>query len=393
MFMHGRKPKVQQQPAHQPPEVQQQALTATDKEALQRSINRLRDAHSTMDPFGFLTSEGTQLLCTSPSEVYDRLTTFLSNISIVAGLTLSSIAGVALDPIDVDEVAGETRWLADAFNVVAAITVVVQLMVVLFSTYTLYIVSASVHTTTAAYRATLHMTRWLGFLQFCSYLPALGVLVLIVLAAQLRCGALAARVVLVATPLLWLCFTACFDVMVTYATPYSAWRWAGLGAFGLTWLSRRTRADARAQGALLLEQARDGVLGGLDGDDDCRIDDAAEVAAAEGELASWLEGALARWRTASGLRDTRCWRADLYTNTNTNARPGALSLKPTAGNWLAQRLFAAGLTRARMVEAVSHPGGFQSLCDLLATGSVGMRPGDALALASAAMGDAGKRDS
>ena len=129
-------PEVQQQTARQSPEAQQQApaLTATDKEALQRSINRLRNAHSTMDPLGFLTSEGTQLLCTSPSEVYNRLTTFLSNISIVAGLTLSSIAGMALEPIDVDEVAGEKRWLADAFNVVAALSVAIQLMVVFFST-------------------------------------------------------------------------------------------------------------------------------------------------------------------------------------------------------------------------------------------------------------------
>ena len=335
--------------------MQQQApaLSVADKEALQRSINRLRSAHSTMDPFGFLTSEGTQLLCTSPSEVYDRLTTFLSNISIVSGLTLSSIAGVALEPIDVDDVAGEKRWLADAFNVIAAVTVVIQLMVVLYSTYTLYIVSASVHTTTAAYRATLHMTRWLGFLQFCSYVPAMGVLILIVLAAQLRCDALPALVVLVATPVLWFGFTVCFDVMVSYATPFSAWRWAGLGAFGVTWLSKRAHTDARVQGELLLEQAKEGVLGGLDEDDDCRIDDAADVAAAEAELASWLQG--------------------------------ALSLKPTAGRQLAQRLFAAGLTRARMVEAVAHPGGFQSLCDLLATGNVGMRPGDALALASAAM--------
>ena len=353
----------QQQPARESPEVQQQApaLTATDKEGLQRSINRLLNAHNTMDPFGFLTSEGTQMLCTAPSEVYDRLTTFLSNISIVAGLTLSSIAGVAIQPIDVDGVAAENRWLADTFNVVAAITVVIQLMVVLYATYSLYIVSASVHTATAAYRATLHMTRWLGFLPFCSYLPALGVLVLIVLAAQLRSGALAAWIVLVPTPVLWLGFTACFDVMVTYATPFSAWRWAGLGAFGLTWLSRRTRTAARVQGELLLEQAKKGVLGGLDEDDDSHIDDAAETAAAEAELASWVEE--------------------------------ALSLKPKAGSQVAQRLFAAGLTHARMVAAVAHPGGFQSLCDLLASGTVGIRPGDALALASAAMSDAGKRSS
>jgi hypothetical protein len=358
MFMRVRRTsKVQQQPALHSPEVQHApALTATDKEALQRSMHRLRNAHSTMDPLGFLTSEGTQLLCTAPSEMYNRLTTFLSNISIVAGLTLSAIASVALEPIDIEDVPGEQRVLADAFNVTAAVTVVIQLMVVLYATYTLYIVSASVHTPTAAYRATLHMTRWLGFLQFCSYLPALGALVLIVLAAQLRCGTLAARVVLVATPALWLGFTVCFDVMVSYATPYSAWHWSGLGAFGLTWLSRRTRTDARVQSEILFEQAMQGVLGE---DDDGRADDVA-AAEAEEELASWLER--------------------------------ALSLKPTMGRQLARRLFATGLTHARMVDAAAHAGGFQTLCDLLATATVGLRPGDALALASAAMRDADKRD-
>ena len=148
-----------------------------------------------------------------------------------------------------------------------------------------------------------------------------------------------------------------------------------MGAGGVTWLSKRTRADARVQGELLLEQAKEGVLSGLHEDDNRRIDNTtevaaadvevaevqvAEVAAAEAELASWLEG--------------------------------AIPLKAPAGSQLAQRLFAAGLTQARMVEAAAHPGGFQSLCDLLTMGNVGMRPGDALALASAAMSDAGRRE-
>lgn len=361
MKLHGRTPKVRPQP---PPSAKVQppppALMPTDKEALQRSIERLRDAHETMDPFGFLTSEGTQLLCASPSDAYDRLTTFLSNISIVSGLILSSIAGTALEPIDVDEFAGGKRTLADAFNVIAAVTVIVQLMVVLFSTYTLYLVSASVHTPTAAYRATLHMTRWLGFLEFCSYLPALGVLGLIIIAAQLRCGDVAAWTVLVVTPILWLGFQACFDCMCCRAMPYSAWRWSAVTSFGIPWLSKRLRTDAKVQGALLLDQAKDGVLGGLDEDNDCRIDEVVDVAAAELELGSWLEG--------------------------------VLSVAPTSASLLAQRLFAAGLTHSRMIEAAACPGGFTSLCDMLAaTGKVGMRPGDALALASAAMRDSQKR--
>ena len=64
MFMHGRKPKVQQQPALHSAYVRQRApaFTGTDKEAV-RVLHRLRNAHSTKDPLGFLTSEGTQLLC------------------------------------------------------------------------------------------------------------------------------------------------------------------------------------------------------------------------------------------------------------------------------------------------------------------------------------------
>ena len=67
----------------------------------------------------------------------------------------------------------------------AAVSVVTQLMVVLFSTYTLYLINAAAHTQTAAYRATLHMTRWIGFLEFTTYIPALGTMGLIILAAQL----------------------------------------------------------------------------------------------------------------------------------------------------------------------------------------------------------------
>ena len=46
---------------------------------------------------------------------------------------------------------------------------------------------------------------------------------------------------------------------------------------------------------------------------------------------------------------------------------------------------AAGLTRARMVEAAAHPGGFQALCELLTASELGLQAGERLALASAAM--------
>ena len=57
---------------------------------------------------------------------------------------------------------------------------------------------------------------------------------------------------------------------------------------------------------------------------------------------------------------------------------------------LTQGLLSAGLTRERMVKAARQPGGFQVLVDMLAgkMGDLGLRPGDRLALAEAAMSDA-----
>ena len=103
----------------------------------------------------------------------------------------------------------------------------------------------------------------------------------------------------------------------------------------------------------MLQQAKEGVLGGLDEDDDFVIDAAAETGQAEAALASWLQGVLTQTPTGAGV--------------------------------LAQRLFQAGLTRARMVEAAAHPGGFQALCELLTASELGLQAGERLALASAAM--------
>ena len=332
------------------------ALSASDKECLQRSIDRLRNAHKTYNPFGFLSSEGTQLLCASPSDVYERLTSLLSNIAIVSGLTLSAIAGSALSPLDPDEFADDKRMLVEAYNVTAALTVVIQLMVVLFSTYTLYVVIAAVHNPAAAYRTTMHMTRWIGLLEFLSYLPALGTVGLIILAAQLRCGKVAAWIVLGASIGMWVCIQGCFDFATSHARPYSAWQWSFVASAGFSWLGQ-TRDRARVESELLVEEAKKGVLGGLDNDSDFVIDTAAEPVEAETALAAWLQG--------------------------------VLTMTPTAGGLLAQRLFAAGLTHARMVEAAAYPGGFQALCDMLAANDMGLRPGDRLALASAAMREGG----
>ena len=64
---------------------------------------------------------------------------------------------------------------------------------------------------------------------------------------------------------------------------------------------------------------------------------------------------------------------------------GVLTQTPTGAGVLAQRLFQAGLTRARMVEAAAHPGGFQALGELLTASELGLQAGERLALASAAM--------
>lgn len=99
-----------------------------DKASLQRTIDPLKNCFR-FQPFGFLKSEATTMLCAPSSEVYDRLTLMLTNISVVSGLVLSSIAGVALSPLDVASFAGEKQVLAEAYNVMAALAVITQFMV------------------------------------------------------------------------------------------------------------------------------------------------------------------------------------------------------------------------------------------------------------------------
>jgi hypothetical protein len=100
------------------------------------------------------------------------------------------------------------------------------------------------------------------------------------------------------------------------------------------------------------------VLAGLDDNDDGIIDDhpSTHTAADEAELAAWVRGALEQ-------------------------------LTSTRRELLVEGLLTIGLTRERMVEAARHPGGFQALCDMIAShpGGLGLRPGERLALASAAM--------
>ena len=132
--------------------------------------------------------------------------------------------------------------------------------------------------------------------------------------------------------------------------PLSAWRWAGLGAFGQPGCRGGQRTDAKLQGELLFDHAKAGVLAGLDEDDDFRIDDAAETAAVQAELASWL-------------RD-------------------ALHMKQPAASRLAQRSPPRRPDTCTYGRGIRTPRRIQTLCDVLASSSVGMRPGDALALAS-----------
>ena len=98
------------------------------------------------------------MLASPPHEVYERLTFFLSNVSIGSGLVLSAIASTALSPLRLEDFPADRRLTAEVYNVVAAIAVAVQLCVVLYSAFTMYILSASVHNPKSVYKALAHMT-------------------------------------------------------------------------------------------------------------------------------------------------------------------------------------------------------------------------------------------
>ena len=330
-----------------------------DRSILQKTIDPLYDAWR-KQPAGFLHSEATTLLCTPREEVYDRLTSILSTCGIVSGLVLSAVAGVALNPLKAEDFADDKKTVVEIFNVVAALTVATQLCVVLYSTFTLYILISSAHNSAAVYRALMHMQSWIGFLEFSTFVPALGTFVLIVLAAHLHSGRAASGVVLAACCTLVTGFQTAFCAMCFSAFPYNSWAWATVASAAVPWLSPRVERDARNHGELLLAQAKYGVLSGLDEDHNGVIDteDAEEKlqqqSVSEAELSRWVEGAIG-------------------------------PLQPMDLCMLVEQLLGAGLTRARLVEAARHPGGFQAICIMLESAKISLRPGDRLALASAAM--------
>ena len=341
-----------------------------DRARLQRAIDPLHSKWG-KQPLGFLHSEASALLCAPPEEVYDRLLSFLSTCGIVSGLVLSAFAGVALNPLRRDDYPEEKRSAVELFNVVAAITVAMQLGVSLYSTFTSYLVIASVHNPSAVYRAVVHMQRWIGFLEFATFVPALGAFALIILAAHLHCSALAGRIVLLVTCATFAGCHAGFILMCWNALPYNSWMWATMASFSLPWLScTGIERDARRHGELLIAQAKDGVLSGLDANNDYIVD-STEDEASESSSAGQQQRKEASKAAEAELTS---WVADAVGSSSEMQR--AL---------LVEQLLAAGLTKSRLVEAAAYTGGFQALCVLFESAEVGARPGDRLALATAAM--------
>lgn len=329
--------------------------SANDKKCIQRMIDPLKKTFG-LQLFGFLRAEATTMLCAPPSEVYERLTSMLTNVCVVAGLVLSSIAGAALSPLAVDNFPTEKQGLAEAYNILAAVAVAIQMCVVLYSTFTLYIVIAAAHNPDAVYKVLVHMVKWIGFFEFMTFIPSISSMGLVCIAAHLYCRwAVSKWFITGICCALVVGFQYAFCLVMSYALPYNSWAWASL-AMPPFMFSSRLRDRAKTHGELLLLQAKEGLLGELDEDGDYVIDQPGEpVSFEEEELVPWVESTL-------GLGQTKC-------------------------DVLVKEMLAVGLTKQRMIEAARHPGGFQVLCDMLATlmGSSGLRPGDRLALASAAM--------
>eukprot|EP00966_Prymnesium_polylepis_P325894 7381828-Prymnesium_polylepis.2 len=197
------------------------------------------------------------------------MTEFLTSVSIVSGLVLSALASAALNPLDPEDFP-EQRRAAEAFNVVAALTVSCQLCVVLYSTFALYITSTNVHSANDAWRVLSHIDGLIGFLEFMTYVPALGAFALIVLAAGLRCSTEATLTIAIGTAFTFLLFQATFMLAAREGYPFTFWMWAPLVApwyFVFSSTKARLQANAKHEGQRLPAQAKKGVLASLDGDD------------------------------------------------------------------------------------------------------------------------------
>jgi hypothetical protein len=148
--------------------------------------------------------------------------------------------------------------------------------------------------------------------------------------------------------------------MLSFASPYNSWAWSLAASGGLLWLWDGLRTRSGNHGALLLEQAREGLLSGLDKDDDGVIDDDETAGEAAGEQ---MDDGFDVWVRA------------------------ALGVQPKRAEMLAAQMRTLGLSREGMVEAARLPGGFQVLNDLLTASQadLGLRAGDQLKIASAAV--------
>jgi hypothetical protein len=207
----------------------------------------------------------------------------------------------------------------------------------------------------------LHMAKWIGFFEFMTFLPAYLAVGLIVVAAHLYCKFATSAWVVTGVACAMGCvlpggdnlnlhatsrsrppphnacrcvFQGGFAYTMSYALPYNCWAWMTVASgWMLSPLAKgvkaRVEATGRVHGQLLLAQAREGVLAGLDEDDDYVID-AAPTERKKAEEATLLD-----------------WVCEV------------LRLPSTKAALLAGNMVTAGLTKERLVEAAALPGGFQ----------------------------------
>mmetsp|Transcript_63900 Transcript_63900/g.103309 ORF Transcript_63900/g.103309 Transcript_63900/m.103309 type:complete len:391 (-) Transcript_63900:190-1362(-) len=110
-------------------------MTEADNESLRKKMQSLRNG--TMNAWT-TSPELTAMLCLPPDEhSHGRFVEYMQNIQLLSALLLSATLGVALNPLDVNAMPQSEQGLGDAYNFLASLLAVINVVCSVFGSYIL----------------------------------------------------------------------------------------------------------------------------------------------------------------------------------------------------------------------------------------------------------------
>ena len=104
--------------------------------------------------------------------MYERSVNLFTNLNLMAGLMLSALAEIALNPKDVPSLPAEHQTLGDAANIIAAFIVVVQTLITVYTTFIGLELAAS-GSPSGVYRMLVYFGPLVGYFQLLLWIPTM----------------------------------------------------------------------------------------------------------------------------------------------------------------------------------------------------------------------------